>query len=253
MLWFLALAFLFAIGSCVGWVIEVCYRRYENGRWINPGFLTGPALPLYGFGLSLMYLLCRLDPFAGMENWWANRLLLVLLLGVAMTVLEYVTGIFTLKVLHMRLWDYFDCRWNLQGIICPKFSLMWLLIGGGYVFLLHGPICGLVEWLHGHVTVSFFIGLYYGVLLIDAACSFHLVAKIRRWATESDVVVRYEKLKETIYDRGRQGKEKVSFFVSSHTPKLLHDALETYRSLFQKDEPLHLLKHKEKKDPKHKP
>lgn len=47
---FLTLAFLFFIGSIVGWILELFYRRIvSNGKWINPGFLVGPYLPLYGF------------------------------------------------------------------------------------------------------------------------------------------------------------------------------------------------------------
>lgn len=49
----LALAFLFFIGSCFGWVLELLYRNltHRHKKWINPGFCTGPYLPIYGFGL----------------------------------------------------------------------------------------------------------------------------------------------------------------------------------------------------------
>ena len=58
---FLILAFLFFIGCFLGWGLEVLYRRFSpanvSRRWINPGFLVGPYLPLYGFGLCALYLL----------------------------------------------------------------------------------------------------------------------------------------------------------------------------------------------------
>lgn len=51
----LILAFLFFAGCLIGWGIEVIFRRFEPNnkarKWINPGFLIGPYLPLYGFGL----------------------------------------------------------------------------------------------------------------------------------------------------------------------------------------------------------
>ena len=52
----LVFAFLFFIGSCLGWGIEVVFRKFfshsnPQHKWINPGFLAGPYLPLYGFGL----------------------------------------------------------------------------------------------------------------------------------------------------------------------------------------------------------
>ena len=48
---FLTLTFLFAVGALCGWVIELFFRRLNSKKWINPGFLHGPYLPLYGFGL----------------------------------------------------------------------------------------------------------------------------------------------------------------------------------------------------------
>ena len=46
---FLKLAFLFYIGSSLGWVLELFFRRFISGnnperKWINPGFMVGPCL-----------------------------------------------------------------------------------------------------------------------------------------------------------------------------------------------------------------
>ena len=47
---------LFVIGSLLGWVIELLFRRFvSQKKWMNPGFLTGPYLPIYGFGVLLLY------------------------------------------------------------------------------------------------------------------------------------------------------------------------------------------------------
>ena len=58
---FLKLAFLFYIGSSLGWVLELFFRRFISGnnperKWINPGFMVGPYVPLYGTGLCILYL-----------------------------------------------------------------------------------------------------------------------------------------------------------------------------------------------------
>lgn len=53
------------MGCILGWGLEVLYRHYspanQTHRWINPGFLVGPYLPLYGFGLCALYLLASLE------------------------------------------------------------------------------------------------------------------------------------------------------------------------------------------------
>lgn len=65
---FLTLAFLFFVGSVTGWIIELVYRRFFSSanperKWINPGFCTGPYLPLYGCGLCVLYLIASLENF----------------------------------------------------------------------------------------------------------------------------------------------------------------------------------------------
>lgn len=45
---FLAMAFLFFVGSILGWGIELVFRRIVHHKWINPGFCIGPYVPIYG-------------------------------------------------------------------------------------------------------------------------------------------------------------------------------------------------------------
>ena len=47
---------LFVIGSLFGWVLELFFRRFvSQKKWVNPGFLTGPYLPIYGCGVVVLY------------------------------------------------------------------------------------------------------------------------------------------------------------------------------------------------------
>ena len=53
---FVIISTLFVIGSLTGYVIELFYRRFvSQKRWVNPGFMVGPYIPLYGFGVILLY------------------------------------------------------------------------------------------------------------------------------------------------------------------------------------------------------
>ena len=59
---FLIVMFLFFFGSFMGWVLELFYRRFLSRAnpervWLNPGFLYGPCVPLYGFGTVILFIL----------------------------------------------------------------------------------------------------------------------------------------------------------------------------------------------------
>ena len=120
---FLTLAFLFSVGSMCGWGLEVLFRRFFSAHhWVNPGFLVGPYLPLYGFSLCTLYLLAGLEQLITLEQEWLRKLLLFLLMAIAITILEYVAGLIFIRGMKIKLWDYSE-RWgNINGIICPLFS-----------------------------------------------------------------------------------------------------------------------------------
>src|SRR5699024_3312131 len=133
------LAYLFFIGSVVGWLLELLYRNLKRTKQkiVNPGFCTGPYLPIYGFGLCVLYLLASLENYSIITNPFWNKAVLFIAMAVCMTVIEYVAGILCLKILKVRLWDYSHLWGNIQGIICPAFSAAWALLGAIYYFFIH--------------------------------------------------------------------------------------------------------------------
>lgn len=214
---FLTLAFLFFLGSLAGWCLEVVFRKFFSSsnpehRWINPGFCTGPYLPIYGFGLCALYVLARMESRVDIANPFWRKVVMLLLMAAAMTAIEYIAGILCLKLAKVRLWDYSGQWGNVQGIICPLFSLFWGILGGGYYFFIHPKILGALQWLSRNLAFSFVIGFFFGVLFIDVAHSTQLVVKLRRWAKENHVVVHYEALKAQIRRRAEAERQKYHFF-----------------------------------------
>ena len=236
---FLELAFLFFMGSLAGWVLEVLFRRFISSanperRWINPGFCTGPYIPLYGFGLCLMYLIASLEKRSVIDSPVWNKVVLFAAMAVCMTVIEYIAGILSLKILKVRLWDYTGEWGNIQGIICPKFSLIWAVLGAAYYFLIHPRILSAIHWLSQNLAFSFVIGFFFGVFIIDVAHSAQLAAKLKAFAEENDVVVRYETLKADIRRHYEKTAQKYHFFRPLHTERPLSEHLKEMRNTFEK-------------------
>lgn len=213
---FLTLAYLFCGGACFGWVLELLFRRFfsqsnPERKWINPGFCVGPYIPLYGFGLCLLYLLARLEPHLGISNPVLRKGLLIVLMAIALTGIEYLAGVLCLKLFKVRLWDYSQMRWNIQGLICPLFTLFWAAASALYLLLIHTHILGILARLSGNLTFAFIVGFFYGVFLVDVAYSSRLITKIKAYAKENDVVVKWERLKSELKEKAERLGEKTSF------------------------------------------
>ena len=225
----LILAFLFFIGSVFGWVLELLFRRFisknnPERKWINPGFCVGPYLPLYGSGLCILYLMSGIRPYINTGSPIVDTAILLIAMALAMTAIEYIAGIMSLKGFNVRLWDYSNEWGNIQGIICPKFSLIWGLLGVAYYYLVHPNILEALDWLSHNLAMSFFIGLFYGVFIIDVVYSAHLITTIKKLSKEYDVVVRYEELKTRIRASHDERRTKYRFFqpFRSDTPLARH-------------------------------
>lgn len=235
---FLKLSFLFFIGSLSGWLLEVLFRRFlseanPDRKWINPGFCTGPYLPLYGCGLCLMYLIASLEGLNLITEPILQKLILFFIMAVCMTAIEYIAGVLSLKTTKIRLWDYSNEKGNIQGIICPKFSLVWAILGALYYFLIHPHILEALSWLSANLAFSFVIGLFFGVFIIDAASSIQLVSKLKKYAEENEVIVRYEEIKKHIRIRHEENKQKYNFFRPFRSDIPLSEHLKELRGSFE--------------------
>ena len=107
-----------------------------------------------------------------------------------MTLIEYIAGIFCLKFLKVRLWDYSNLWGNIQGLICPAFSVLWAAVSAAYYFCVHPYILDALDWLSRNLAFSFVIGFFFGVFTIDLVYSAKLVSRIRKFADEHDVVIK---------------------------------------------------------------
>lgn len=226
---FITLCLLFIVGGSCGWAIELFFRRFVHKKWVNPGFLAGPCLPLYGTGVVFLYIICSLDySFIANEVWRA--VFVIALITVVMTLVEYVTGLIFIVGLKVKLWDYSKRPGNIQGIICPLFTFFWGVIGAAYCLFVHPLLMKAVAWINLNEIYSFFIGMYYGILVIDIFYSFNVVNKIRAWAKEKNVTVKLEEFRLSVKLKAEQIKQKTNFLLSFKTKNSLSEELDDYNN-----------------------
>lgn len=133
---------LFAVYAFMGWIIEVVYRSITQREFINAGFLYGPFVPLYGFGALLIIFL---ELFI---HQWPLPIKIVVY-GIILTLIEYVTGIILEKTFKLKLWDYSDSRFNIKGRVSLLFSLCWTAFALIFITFIHPTVLRYVQSLSG--------------------------------------------------------------------------------------------------------
>ena len=221
---FLVFVFIFFIGSTIGWILELFFRRIYHGKWVNPGFLVGPYLPIYGFGLTIMTIVYYFFDF----YYHLSPIISIILIGLLITMLELMGGLLFLKS-GIRLWDYRD-RWlNFKGVICPLFTLIWTACGAIYYLFIASHIMNALTWFSNNISFSYVLGLFSGFIFIDYLYSTNLYIKIKKYAKTNDIDIMYEKLKEHIKDVQKHAKEKYSFAFPFNQTKSLKEYLSEYK------------------------
>lgn len=223
----LTLAFLFAVGSFLGWCLEVVFRHFVTHKWINPGFLIGPYLPLYGFSLCMLYALARLEPYIPIQNYILKKLVLFVIMAICITAIEYIAGLIFIKGMNIKLWDYSDQWGNVQGLSAHCFRF--LVAAGCNILFLHSPIYFKQSGLAGTEPCFF---LYYWIFLRNFCIGFGLFvatgAANSIVAAEHQIVVRLEELKANILASKERNGEKRRFLFAFRSGIPLKEHLERY-------------------------
>lgn len=228
MMIFLDIVFLFFIGCTFGWVLELFYRRLAHGYWVNPGFLVGPYLPIYGFGLCALTVI-----YLTFYEMNLPSILVIILMGAAMTLIEFIGGLSFVNK-PVKLWDYSNNWGNYKGIICPLFSLIWTFISALYYFFLSEFILDKVIWFNNHIIFSFVLGMFMATIIIDFAYSTKLLSKVRKYAKESGATIRYEEFKKTVKEHQQKAKEKYSFIFPLKSSMDLKPYVHNYKKYIKK-------------------
>ena len=228
----------FFIGSTAGWLLELFFRRFvSQKRWVNPGFCTGPYLPIYGIGLCALFTITLLEQTRIVSPTPLNKAWLFLSMAAVMTLIEYIGGMVLLKSYKIRLWDYTDMPGNVNGVICPQYSAGWALLSALYYFLIHPRILNALYWMSENLAFSFFVGVFMGVFAMDFGRSAQIAARLKQFAVENGVIVRFEAVKDLIRQKREEAKQRMSFFRPFRSDIPLPDLLMELRESFEKSVP----------------
>jgi len=195
--------FLFCLCATAGWLLEVVYRGIRHRKVVNPGFLTGCCLPIYGIGGSILYFLSGLK-LRALPNEFLRVTVILLLAVLIMTLIELVGGLIAVKFFHVRLWDYSGEWMNFKGVICPKFSLFWGITCAAYYFLVYPFLHRIAVEVVVLPLLILAIGIYLGVFFVDLVHSLRLLQRVKDYAVHMRTLIQLDQLKANARDHFRR-------------------------------------------------
>lgn len=167
---FLFYFFLFFLYSVSGWIIELTYVAIMDKKLVNRGFLIGPYIPIYGTSAIIMILY--------LNQYKDNPLTVFLLAMFVCTFLEYITSYIMEKIFNARWWDYTNMKFNINGRVCLKNSLLFGILSLLLIYFINPLLSNLINnmndiWLF-IITIACLV-----IFIMDVIISFNVVMKIR--------------------------------------------------------------------------
>lgn len=195
--------FIFCLFALIGWVLELCYRGFMTKKFVNPGFMSGCVVPIYGVGAVIMTIICNL--FSSIESNY--KIIFIFILSIILlSILEYISGLILFKCFYLRLWDYSNYKYNLNGFICLFFSMIWGLLSLIFYLFIYPWINQVALDFVNNSLGLFLLGIYMGIFIIDLCASIQLSTRVNKYAKSLKEVINIEKLKLDI--RKKETKRK---------------------------------------------
>lgn len=191
-MWFFKYLFIFCFFSVVGWIMELVFRSITTKKFVNPGFMSGCVVPLYGFGAIIMTVICNL--FSNVESNY-KVILIFFLAIILLSLLEFISGFILLKFFHLKLWDYSTLKYNYKGFICLEFSILWGFLALIFYLFIYPWINDLtLNFINNNICL-FLLGIFVGIFIIDLCVSIKLLSRVTKYANEIKQIINVEKLK----------------------------------------------------------
>lgn len=112
--------FNFFLYGILGWGFEQLYAYLLTGQMKKEGMISSPFKIRYALWMSFLILI--------KDTFLLTPLALFPLCLIIPTIVEYLSGIIARYLFHYDFWDYSMLKYNVQGLICPQFSMIWVML-----------------------------------------------------------------------------------------------------------------------------
>ena len=166
---FITLCALFLVYSFLGWIVEVIFTFFVEGKLVNRGFLVGPLVPIWGTGAILITLGLKPDD---------SVFSLIISSAFIGTVLEYIVNYVMEKIFKVRWWDYSQFPFNINGRVCLITSCMFG-IAGLLVIKVFNPLFIKLFLMINESVFCILVSVLIVLVCIDFCVSFNIIQKFK--------------------------------------------------------------------------
>lgn len=159
----------FFVYSILGYILEMIFGFAIGAHNVESGILYGPWTPIYGIA-SVFIIVISDKLFKNLHlPRWIETIIVVLVLMVVLSALEWFGGILIELIFGFSFWDYSDSKFNLGKYVCLEFALIWSVLSLVFIYvinpLLEKYIKKIPIWLTIILSILFIVDLVIRILV----------------------------------------------------------------------------------------
>ncbi len=190
----------FIIFSFLGWLCEVIYCSIGNKKLVNRGMLYGPICPIYGFGGVLITY--------GLSYFKNNFVVLFIFSFIGCSIIEYFTSFILEKIFDLKLWDYQDKKYNINGRVCLLNSSLFGLLSLLLIYVVNPYlILPLNKFISNYIVLVFIILV--SIFVVDLICTLISICHLNN-------IILYEKKIFELKKHDNRHLNRFSHYIFSH-------------------------------------
>ena len=201
----------FLIYGVIGWIFESSLRSIADKKFVNRGFLFGPFIPIYAFGvtgfvflLNPIYTLKPIEftltglPQGHQTVSFDYKYYLIFIGGMIISsILEYVVHFSMEKLFNQHWWDYTPYKYNTKGRVCFSITFCWGALSIAAVHFIHPLIGKNITALLPKKAGVVVIIVAYSALIVDWVISFVVASKKKKKMAAEKAEASAQALEET--------------------------------------------------------
>lgn len=200
---FLKYLFIFALFSIVGWILELLYRSFKVKKIINPGFMCGCVVPIYGFAAVILTFICEILNKIETDV----KIFIILILSfIILTLLELISGVLMSKIFSLKLWDYKNKPFNYKGYVCLEFSSYWMVLSLIYYMFIYPFINIIAINFTNNKFGLIIIIIFYILFIIDFIITINISSRLTKYAKNISEIIDLDKFRIEVRKRLKNKK-----------------------------------------------
>ena len=127
----------FLVYCILGWIYEVIWEFAIGNGFVNRGFLYGPYLPIYGFGILILLFTLKdlMKKKIKLFNINITPIIVFIAILFIVSAVEFFASYVMELIFHKRWWDYSYDILNLNGRISLRNSSLLAIGGMAFIYL----------------------------------------------------------------------------------------------------------------------